>query len=35
MTALIIAMLGVALIAILALAHDTWEDIHDDSENEK
>ena len=34
MTALIVFALGVALIAILA-AHNAWEDIHDDSENEK
>ncbi len=35
MTAFLVFALGVALITILVLAHDTWEDIHDDSENEK
>lgn len=30
MTAFIVFMLGVALIAILAMAHESWEDFHDD-----
>lgn len=35
MTALIVFLLGVALITVLVSAHDSWEDIHDDSENDK
>jgi len=35
MTALIVIMLGVALIATLTSAYHSWEDIHEDSENEK
>ena len=35
MTALIVILLGVALVIALTSAHDSWEDIHDDFENEK
>lgn len=35
MNVIIVMMLGVALLAMLRSAHDSWEDIHDDSENEK
>ncbi len=35
MTAFIVFLLGAAMILILAMAHDSWEEIHDDSENEK
>jgi hypothetical protein len=35
MTAFLVFALGVALIAILVSANNAWEDIHDDSENEK
>ena len=35
MSAFLVFLLGAALIAILAMAHDSWEEIHDDSENEK
>lgn len=35
MAALAVALLGGALITVLMSAHDSWEDIHEDSENEK
>lgn len=35
MTAFLVFLLGAALMAILMMAHDSWEEIHDDSENEK
>lgn len=35
MTALIVILLGVALIATLTSAHHSWKEIQDDSENEK
>jgi hypothetical protein len=35
MTALVVILLGAALITALTSAYHSWEDIHDDSENEK
>lgn len=35
MTALIVIMLGVALIATLASAHQSWQEIQKDSDDEK
>lgn len=35
MTALIVILLGVALIVTLTSAHHSWEEIRKDSENEK
>lgn len=35
MTAFLVFLLGAALMAILMMAHDSWEEIHEDSENEK
>lgn len=35
MTALIVIMLGAALIIALTSVHNSWEEIHDDFENEK
>ena len=35
MTAFLVTLLGVALFAVLMSANDSWEDIHDDSEDEK
>ena len=35
MTAFLVFLLGAALIAVLVSANDSWEEIHEDSDDEK